>query len=176
MHLKEKDFQFYLDNSLEPEKRRKAEQHITVCEVCRQRLNEWEDLFGAINELETEFPLDGLEEKILTIIKEQPMDKKEKGSRLPAFNLVLVSSFLAALGLFFGSFANITGLSFRYASNFILNESVDFINAIKWQAIDIISGIRFDNLSGWPVLFAAGIILIAGGVYLSLWNKQAFKA
>ncbi len=176
MHLREKDLQFYLENSLKPEKRRKAEQHISVCKACRQKLNEWEDLFGAINEMETDFPLDGLEEKILRIIKEKPMDKKEKGSRLPAFNLVLVSSFLAVLGLLFGSFANIAGLSFRYASDFLLNESVDFINEIKWQAIDIISGIRFDNLAVWPVLFGAGIILIAGGAYLSIWKKQAFKA
>lgn len=173
MHVREKDFQSYLDNSLDYEKRRETEQHILVCEECRQKLEEWKNLFEAINGMEAEFSLDGLEEKVLRMIKEKPMAKKEKDSRFPV--LVLASSFLIMIGMLFSPFVNIAGLSFRYASNFLLNESIDFINTIKWKAIDFMSGIRFDGLDGWPLLFAAGIILIAGGIYLSLGRKRIIK-
>ncbi|HEY8500128.1 MAG TPA: zf-HC2 domain-containing protein, partial [Clostridia bacterium] len=69
MHAKERDIALFIENSLKPEKRRKIEQHLTVCGSCRRRLRQWEDLYDTVELLDYDFQLDGLEEKVIDKIK-----------------------------------------------------------------------------------------------------------
>ena len=61
MHVKEKDFPSYLENSLPPEKQKNIRQHLSVCDLCSRKLKEWEMIFGTIAELDFDFPLEGME-------------------------------------------------------------------------------------------------------------------
>jgi hypothetical protein len=174
MHVKEKDISAYVENSLPAEKQKMLAQHFSECKVCSRKLCQWESLFKTINELEYDFKLDGMEEKVLLKIRERQHKDEKPASLLPNFIHVFAFVFIACL--FISPVTNYADQSFKYVGNFIFSQSIDFINEFKWHAVNIVSEIQAMDLAGWIFLLASGIILIAGGIYFSFAEKLSRKA
>jgi len=173
MHISEKEISLYLDNMLDSERRKKLEEHISVCQKCSSTLNEWKSLYFLLGQLGTEFELDGLESKVMRKIKkrqpENPAGREKLKIPVPA--LVFASLIVLMLNLFF---EQVIGFMNKFYSNtlaFVLDESLEFINTAKWEALDLIEMFRTMEMTG----LAACIILIAGGIYYAVNRKSVRK-
>ena len=147
MHVKERDIALFIENSLKPEKQRKVEQHLSICGLCRRRLRQWESLYNTIELLDSDFELDGLEEKVIDKIKNTVSNAKPGDNvlKIPVF-LVAVSFALIILTsiVFIPINKIINGLADNIAS-LILNAGVNLIQKIKWPLTNIISFVFADR-------------------------------
>lgn len=173
MHIKERDISMFLDNSLNSKKRRKMEEHFTVCKKCKDKLDEWQYFYSSLQPLEFDFELDGLEDKIMRKIKSVKMDGLVQSEvfRIPVSTLVYISFIIFTLYLIFEPFINILKKFYRYTMTFMLDEGLQFINTAKWKAVDIIAVLRTLEFTG----LLACIILIAGGIYFTTNRKSVRK-
>ncbi|NLY18858.1 MAG: zf-HC2 domain-containing protein [Clostridiaceae bacterium] len=176
MHVREKDISLYLDNSLVLKERKKLESHFLVCSACRQKLQEYKNLNQAMNSLDIDFPLDGLESKVVNRIKEQrisltvkPVDKK---SFSPGYIYALILFVIA--GLFYTPAGDVAEQVAQNATTFMLNRWLDWINKVKWQVIDMYASVISAGFTVFFLPLFSGIFLIAGGAYLFI-NKSAVK-
>ncbi len=169
MHVNEKEMSAYLDNSLTTEKQERMKEHLSVCEDCRRRLNEWESLFDTIGMLSFDFSLEGLEEKVLQRIRKEGNEAVSPRVLISNMAYVMVSLFIA--GLFINPLTQWVGKLLQVAGNFVTGAGIGFINEFKWHAVDIVSFIQSAELSNWLFLLVAGVTLIAGGTYFSFGSR-----
>lgn len=177
MHVHEKEFTAYLENTLTAQKREKMAHHFSQCSACSRKLKEWEMLYAAMDELEYDYSLDGLEEKILLKIKKDEalnLQKQEKPLKL-IFNMTYVLLLLFITGLVISPIINMAGLSFHYFGNFLFNQGLDMMNEAKWHVVNFFSMLETININDWLFPLTAGVILICGGTYLSLSKRTAAK-
>lgn len=173
MHINEKNISLYLDNRLGSKKKRKLEEHFSVCGKCREKLAEWQCLYSSIEQLESDFELDGLEDKIMQKIKNRrPVDYQHEKLRIPVAGLVYFSLVILFLNLLFEPVIDLFGKLYKNTMAFVLHEGIELINTAKWQAVDIIAMSETMEVTG----IASCIILIAGGVYFTINRKPARKA
>lgn len=169
MHINEKEMSAYLDNSLPSEKQERLKDHVTNCTECRRRLNEWESLFDTIGMLSFDFSLDGLEEKVLRMIRNE--ENKTVAPRVLASYMAYVMAFLFIAGLFISPMIQAAGQLLQAAGNYAAGAGLDFINTVKWYAVDIVSYIENADFISWLFLLVAGITLVAGGTYFSFGSR-----
>lgn len=169
MHVNEKEMSAYLENSLSTEKQERLKEHFSSCEDCRRRLNEWENLFDTIGMLNFDFSLEGLEEMVLQRIRKE--GNETVTPRVLISHMAYVMVFLFIAGLFISPVTHTVGQLLQAAGNFVTGAGVNFINEIKWQAVDIVAYIQSADLSGWLFFLVAGITLIAGGTYFSFGSR-----
>lgn len=178
MHVSEKDIYLYLDNSLAQKKQQKIKLHFLVCSTCRERLKEYERMYQAMNLLEFDSPLEGLEAKVINQIKEHGILIPDKFEPIKPYSprLVYALMLLVFVGLFSTPVTDVAGRMTQNTTTFMLNEGIDWINKAKWQVVDIIVKVCFTNFVViiLPLLF--GIALIAGGAYLFISRKEVKKA
>lgn len=172
MHVREKEFPAYLDNSLPAEKQDKLRQHFSECMECSRKLNEWNSLYDTIGLLEVDFELNGLEDRILQKIRKSE-ETVEEGIKPGKFimNMVYTMVFLFIAGLAISPVTNMAGKSAQYVGKTLIHHLLNFVNEFKWQALDVISAIRGMDSVGWVYLLLAGITLIAGGAYFSFGRR-----
>lgn len=174
MHIHEKDISLFLDNSLTPKKHKKLEEHFSVCQKCRDRLTKWQYFYSALEQLEFNFELDGLEDKVMQKIKSSQYDKpvRRELARVPVPALFYISFVIFVLNLLFEPIINVINKFYQNTMAFMLDESLQFINTAKWKAVYIIELFKPLKLTG----LAACIILIAGGIYFTANRKSVRKA
>ncbi|NLM11223.1 MAG: zf-HC2 domain-containing protein [Clostridiaceae bacterium] len=174
MHVHEKDISLFLDNSLNPKKHKKLQEHFTVCKKCKDKLIKWQNFYSSLEQLEFNFELDGLEDKIMRKIKSHQFNKPVQNEfpRIPISALLYISFTVFILNLIFEPVLNAFGNFYRNTMAFMLDEGLEFINTAKWEAVDIIAMFKSLELTG----LAACIILIAGGIYFTANRKSVRKA
>ncbi|AGC69380.1 hypothetical protein Cst_c24200 [Thermoclostridium stercorarium subsp. stercorarium DSM 8532] len=172
MHIRERDISLYLDNRLDSEKQRKLEEHFSVCRKCSERLAEWKELYAYLEGLEYDFELDGLENKIMQKIKNVPVNVVWHDEfRISVPVLLYVLSVVLSLNLLFEPVINFLRRFYNNTMAFMLNESLEFINSAKWEAVDVIALFKSMEITG----MATGIVLIAGGIYFTVNRKSLRK-
>jgi hypothetical protein len=180
MHVKEKDLALLIENSLKPEKHKKVERHLSVCGFCMSRLHQWESLYNTIELLDSDFQLDGLEEKVINKINNSGLNAESgKGVlRFPAL-LTAVSfvSIVLATVVFIPLNKIINGFAGNIA-NLTLNAGVNLIQKIKWPLRNIISLIFADKTGNIMSVISAAILIIGGACFLisDIFNKKLKRA
>jgi len=168
MHVREKDISLYLDDSPSFKKREKLKSHFSVCSACREKLLEYERLNQAMDTLEFDFPLEGLESKVIEKIKEQriliTVKPVAERSFSPGYVYALILFVIAGPGQMA---QNTTAL--------MLNKWLDWINKVKWQVIDMFAGVVSTGFIVFFLPLFSGIILIIGGAYLFINRKEIKK-
>lgn len=170
MHIKEKDISMYLDNSLDLKKRERIEKHLSTCEECNARLNKWKTFYSSFELLECDFELDGMENKIMSKIRRGQLSNsvQEERTQIPMPALSYFSLAVFILYLLFEPLMNLLKNFYKNAMAFMLDESLQIINMVKWKALDMAETLEMTGLT-------ACIILIAGGIYFTLNRKSAHK-
>lgn len=176
MHVREKDISLYLDDSLAFNKRSRLESHFSVCPACRKKLQEYEKLYQTMNMLDFDFPLDGLELKVVNRIKEQKVLLSFRPVAEKAFSPGYVYAIILFViaGLFYSPAGDAAGQMAQNTAAIMLNKGLDWINKVKWEIIDIFTGVLSAGLIVFLPLFY-GIVLIAGGAYLFINKKEVKK-
>ena len=177
MHVREKDISLYLDDSLVFKKREKLKSHFSICSACREKLLEYERLNQAMDSLESDFPLEGLEYKVIEKLKEQRISITVKPvaerSFSPGYVYALILFVIA--GLFYTPAGNATGQMAQNTTALMLNKLLDWINKVKWQVIDMFAGVVSTGFIVFFLPLFSGIILIIGGAYLFINRKEIKK-
>ncbi len=179
MHVKEKDISLYLDNSLPLKVRERMKLHFFTCIACKRRLEEYQRLYQAIGLLEYDFPLEGMELKVINKIKENKQSAGSKPVSVRSYfpGLVYALVLFAIAGFFFYTpITNVAGNVAQNATTFMLNEWIDWINIVKWQVVDIISSLYSADFIIIFLPLIASLFLIAGGIYVFLSRKTVKKA
>jgi len=174
MHIREKDISLFLDNSLSPGKQKKLEKHFAECDKCRDRLIKWQDLYSSLEDLDCDFELDGLEDRIMQKIKSTQFSNraKQENFRISVPAILSISFIALVLNLLFEPIIAFIDKFYKNTMAFMLDESIQFINTAKWKAVDIISMFKSLELTG----LAACVILISGGIYFTVNRKSVRKA
>jgi len=180
MHVKERDITLFIENSLKPEKRRKFERHLSECGLCMSRLHQWENFYNTIDLPDSDFQLDGLEEKVIYKINNMISNVKP-GKDVLKFPALLTAAsfilFISAAVVFSPVNKIISGLAGNIA-NLTLNAGVNLIQEIKWPLTNIISFIFADNTGNIMSGISAGILIIGGVCFLisDIFNKKLNRA
>lgn len=169
MHVNDKEISAYLDDSLPKDRQNTLKQHFSVCGECRRKLNEWDELFDAIGMLDFDFSLEGLEQKVLSKIKNAAPQAVPPRVLITQMAYVLLTLFVA--GLFVSPMTRMAGHTLQKAGSFLFDAGLRFVNEFKWHAMDVISFVQSLNLSSWVFPLIAGVTLIAGGSYFSFGGK-----
>jgi len=179
VHVKEKDSALFIENSLKPVKQRKVEEHLSTCGLCRRRLRQWENLYNAIELLDFDFELDGLEEKVIDKIKNTVSGTKPVDNVLK-FPVVIAAAFVLLILtsiVFIPVNKIISGMAGNIAS-LVLNAGVSLIQKIKWPLRNIISFILADKTVNILSVVSAAILIIGGVCFLisNMFNKKLKRA
>jgi hypothetical protein len=75
----------YLANDVNDDERCLIEQHLGQCEVCRKKVEEYENVLELLDQLQPPPPSKGFEERVLQRLHSLPMPKKPLGQRLQDF-------------------------------------------------------------------------------------------
>lgn len=180
MHVKEKDIALFIEDSLKCEKRRKIEQHLSECGLCRRKLRQWENLYNTIELLDFDYQLDGFEEKVIdkinSIISNEKLEKSVL--KFPALHTA-VSFVMIMSASILSSPVNkiINELSVKIA-NFVLNAGINLIQKIKWPLNNIISLVFSDKTGNIMSVISSAILIIGGVCFLfsNILNKKLKRA
>lgn len=176
MHIKERDIALFIENSLKSEKRRKIEQHLSVCGLCRRRLHQWEDLYNTFESLDYDFQLDGLEEKVISKINSMAAYTEPVKNELKFPVMFTVASFvlITLASIVFGPVHKIINGFAGNVASLILNAGVNLIQKIKWPLKNIISLIFADQTESIMSIISSAVLIIGGICFLisNMFNKK----
>ncbi len=177
MHIKDRDITLYIEKSISEEKKRDMEQHFSICEICRRKLDEWKRVYNTIDLLEFHFQLDGFEEKVMKEIKK----KEEEAGRFTCFpqftfpKVIFCFILLVGTSLLFSPVSNLFEWLSGYTARFIFNEGLNWIQKMKWPAMNMIYSIRASDIIGWFLPIVSAVLLIAGGTSFFFGSKRIKK-